>query len=366
MSSEVVKYVPSPEKEQFFATLRQRVQAYFNQNHIERTANGKMYFKTTTMLFLYFLPIVLIYLNILPFWAMWLCYLLMGVGVVGIGMGVMHDAIHNSYSSKTWVNKLLGYTMNLVGGSNFTWKVQHNHLHHTYTNVPGHDEDINNKPILRLAPTGEWRPIHRFQHWYALFLYGFLTISWVTAGDFEQLVRYTKRGLTRELGHSVAWEATKLIATKAVYWTFILFIPMFALDYAWWQVLIGFFAMHFMAGFVLALVFQLAHVVKDTQYTFPDENGNIDNSWAINQLMTTANFARNNRFISWWIGGLNFQIEHHLLPQICHVHYPKLAPIVKQTAEEFGLPYYEYKSMWAAIKSHLARLKELGARPSLA
>ncbi len=367
MSQSAVKFVPTnSDKEQFFATLRQRVQAYFTQNNISRNANGKMYLKTVIMLSLYIVPFVSIYLFHLSFGMLMLCYAVMGLGVVGIGMGIMHDAIHNSYSNNNWINRVLGYSLNLVGGSDFTWKVQHNHFHHTYTNVYGLDEDIHDKPILRLAPTGKWSPIHRYQHIYAIFLYGLATVSWIINKDFRQLRNYNRTGLTAELGHSPSWEMFKLVTNKILYYIFTILVPMFVLGYVWWQILVGLLLTHFIAGLTMTVIFQLAHVVEETEYPVADANGNIDNAWAIHQMETTADFARSNWFLSWWAGGLNFQVEHHLFPYICHVHYPKIAPIVKQTAQEFGVPYHDFDSTWVAIKSHFGRLKELGAHADAA
>jgi len=118
--------------------------------------------------------------------------------------------------------------------------------------------------------------------------------------------------------------------------------------------------MHFIQGITLAVVFQLAHVVEGATFPAPDEKGDIMNNWTIHQLNTTANFAMKSPLAFWFFGGLNFQVEHHLFPHICHIHYPQLAPIVKQTANEFGISYHENTTMWDAIKSHTRMLKLLG------
>jgi linoleoyl-CoA desaturase len=117
--------------------------------------------------------------------------------------------------------------------------------------------------------------------------------------------------------------------------------------------------MHLVAGFILSMIFQPAHVVKETTFPMPNLENEIENSWAVHELLTTANFARKNAVLNWYAGGLNFQVEHHLFPTICHIHYEALAPIVKETAEEFGLPYNEFETFSEAIKSHYDMLKRL-------
>jgi linoleoyl-CoA desaturase len=350
----------------FVNVLKERVNDYFKSKGISKFGDSRLYWKTAAMLTLYIVPFVLILINFLPFWANWIGYVIMGIGMVGIGMSVMHDAIHGSYSSNKYVNKMMGFSMELLGGNSFNWKVQHNVLHHTYTNIPGMDEDISHKSILRLEPTGKWLKIHRFQHIYALPIYSLLTLSWLLWSDFTSLFRYNKNGMTKMVGSKNTTEVTKLFVFKAIYIFTLFILPIFILGISWWQVIVGYVIMQMVAGFIFSVTFQLAHVVEDTNYPLPDEDGNIENNWAVHQMHTTANFAKKSRFMSWFIGGLNYQIEHHLFPNISHVHYPKISDIVKNTAKEFKIPYHEYKSLRAALVSHLRRLKELGQQPSIA
>lgn len=348
----------------FFQTLKDRVNAYFTQNQRSPFGNFRLYFKTLVMYAVYVTPIVLVYLQWFPFWLNWMLYLVAGVGVAGIGMGVMHDAVHGSYSRNRFVNKLLGYSMELLGGSSFNWKVQHNVLHHTYTNVAGMDQDITDKPILRFEPTAKWRPINRFQHIYAFFMYTLMTLSWIVRGDAVQLKEYNEWGLTRQMGASPVREAIRLICTKTLYLSFFFVLPIAVLGMPWWEALVGFVLMHMVAGFIMAVVFQLAHVVEPADYPQPDDKGDIENSWAVHQLYTTADFGKSGyTLLSWYMGGLNYQVEHHLFPNISHIHYPKIAPIVEQTAREFQLPYHKFASMRAALASHYRQLKEFGKKP---
>jgi linoleoyl-CoA desaturase len=354
----------STTRHEFLPTVTKRVNEYFKTNNISKHGNAEMYFKTVFMFALYFIPYALVMSQVTsnPWINLLLC-LTMGLGLAGIGLSVMHDANHGAYSNKPWLNNLVGYSLNVVGGSAFNWKVQHNVLHHTYTNVHEADEDISPRGVLRMCPDSEWKSMHRFQHWYAWFFYGLLTFVWVFVKDYARITQYNKDGHLKKQKTDIRTEWTILIVSKILYLTYMLVLPIIFLPFAWWQVLIGFMAMHYVAGFILAIIFQPAHVIDGTEYPVADENGQLENSWAIHQLLTTTNFATGNYLFSWYVGGLNSQIEHHLFPTICHVHYRKIAPIVQQTAEEFGLSYKDQKTFLGALSLHAKMLKELGKRP---
>jgi linoleoyl-CoA desaturase len=350
-------------QQEFYATLSQRVNNYFKDRNISRNANAEMVIKTIFMLSLFFVPYFISISGVVTaFWGYILLCLMMGVGIAGIGLSIMHDANHGAYSTRPWINDMMGYTLNLVGANAFNWKIQHNVLHHTYTNIYEVDEDISPRGALRMSPDSPWKPFHRFQYIYAWFLYGLMTIIWVVGKDFFRLVRYQRNGLLKKSKANVVTEWSILLATKIIYVSYILVVPMLLLPFAWWQILLGFTAMHYVAGFILAIVFQPAHVVEGTSYLMPDAEGNLENSWAVHQLYTTTNFAHRNRILSWYVGGLNFQVEHHLFPGICHVHYRHIAAIVKETAHEYGLPYKMKETFRDALIAHGRLLKELGKR----
>jgi linoleoyl-CoA desaturase len=350
----------------FFKTLNQRINTYFKENKVKKTGNWKLYFKTIIMFVLLLTPLVLLLTLHLPVWTQILFMVITGVGIAGVGMNVMHDANHESFSSKKWVNKLMGSSIHILAGNDYNWKVQHNVLHHTYTNIEGHDEDIDAGRVIRFSRNSEWYKMHKYQQYYSIFLYGLLTINWAITTDFKQTYLYLKRKLSYGKMPSPATQWTKLIIGKIVYYSMWVVLPLVIGGYTWWQVLIGFVIMHYTAGIILSVVFQLAHVMPDTDMPIPDADGNMKNTWAIHQLFTTANFAPKNKIVGWFTGGLNRQIEHHLFSHISHVHYKDLAKIVKKTAEEFNLPYNEYKSFRAALISHFQQLKELGKKPVMA
>ncbi|WP_245970299.1 fatty acid desaturase family protein [Pseudochryseolinea flava] len=289
---------------------------------------------------------------------------IMSIGLSGIGLSVIHDANHGAYSKQKWANTLIGYSLNMVGANAFNWKIQHNVLHHTYTNVHDEDEDISPRGVLRMTPHSAWKPIHRYQYIYAWFLYGLMTIVWMVVKDFARLIKYQKNGLLKKHSGNATKEWIILIATKIIYISYIFILPVLLTDLSWWQVLIGITILHYLAGFMLAIIFQPAHVIDGTAYPLPNEDNMLENNWAIHQLHTTTNFGNDSRWFSWYVGGLNFQIEHHLFPNICHVHYRNIAAIVRKTTIDFGLPYKSCRTFLDALNGHAKLLRSLGRRPT--
>lgn len=359
---ETVKF-NTQDSPEFFKTLRKRVNAYFKDNGIEKTANTAMKIKTAFMLLLYFVPYTLLMTKVVPaentllFISMWV---VMGFGIGGIGLAIMHDANHGSYSKNATVNKILGGTLNAAGGWPMNWKIQHNVLHHTYTNIADMDEDIDTGFIMRFSPHQPYHKFQRFQAFYAWLFYGIMTFYWVIAKDFIQLAQFNKKDLYKGQGITFGKALFQIIVFKILYYAFILVAPLMVLKISFGYWFLSFFIMHFIAGMILALVFQPAHVVLETEFPLPDESGSVENTWAIHQMKTTANFAPNNKILSWYVGGLNYQVEHHLFPNICHVHYPKISKIVEDTAKEFGVPYYSQPTFTSALKSHFTLLHRLG------
>lgn len=318
-----------------------------------------MTIKSVVMISMFIVPLIIVNIGIVasPFLLFGL-YILSGLGMAGIGMGVMHDAIHGSYSSNQKVNKIMSQTMNVIGASSTVWHIQHNVLHHTYTNIDEADDDINAPFFLRFSPHAKRYWLHRYQYLYVWFFYGLSTISWITSKDFVRLTRYNKMGLLPE--GTYPKEIAKIIGWKVLYYMYTLIIPMIMLPFAPWLVLLAFLSMHMITGLLISLVFQTAHVMPSTQFPLPDKDGLIANNWTIHQLATTSNYSPRSRFFSWMIGGLNFQIEHHLYPNVCHVHYKKISRIVKATAEEYGVPYLVKRTFAQAISDHVKMLRLLG------
>jgi len=348
----------------FSSALKKNVANYFKETHLPTTANAAMIFKTIVMISLYLVPFTLILVLNPSGWLALGLTVLMGIGIAGTGMGVMHDAVHGAYSKRKWVNQLLGGTLYLLGSNVLNWKIQHNVLHHTYTNINELDEDIASKGPIRLAEEAPLKAIHKYQYIHAFFFYGLMTLAKIY-NDFFQLAKYNRMGITKGLNAHPTGEYLKMVFRKVVYLVLIIGLPLYFTDFLWWQVALGFFIMHWVAGFILAVIFQLAHVVEGAEQPVPSLEGNLDNEFAVHQLLTTADFGRNNRFLTWFVGGLNFQVEHHLFPQICHIHYKNLSYIVEKTAKEFNLPYNSKPTFLAAFRSHVKRLKALGRKSTV-
>lgn len=352
---------PRPTGTDFYQTLKLRVNDYFETRQISRHANSSMVFKTIAILSIYLIPYLMIITNTVTNpWLVFALWVIMGVGIAGIGLSIMHDANHGAYSSKPWVNSFLGASLNFLGGNAMNWKIQHNVLHHTYTNIDGLDEDIAPGPILRLSPSQPLTKIHRFQHLYAWFLYTLMTIMWITIKEFKQLRNWKGSSYFESQGSTYGKSIALLIFTKVIYFSYGLVLPLLLTPNPWWLTVTSFILMHMIAGFILGIVFQPAHTVPTSEFPIPDEQRNMENTWAVHQMLTTANFAPDNRLFSWYVGGLNYQIEHHLFTNICHVHYRGLSKIVKATAEEFGLPYQVEPTFLSALRSHAKLLWNLG------
>ncbi len=342
----------------FYSTLKAKVAAYFRENKISPQGNWVMTLKTLLFGGLFIGSYVLIVVSNLPWPLLLLTSCILGFATATIGFNVAHDAVHGSYSSRRWVNKTLSYVFNLAGANQYVWSITHNIVHHTYTNIPGHDEDIDLIPLIRLSPQTKSLKIQRYQHWYAFFFYALTTLSWAFMKDYKKF--FEKKFGNYDRKKHPASEFIILILTKLGYYFLFLALPILLLDIQWWGILIGFVSMHLVAGLTLALVFQLAHVVEGPEFSTPAEDGSMENSWAVHQVRTTSNFSRKSRLAYFLTGGLNFQIEHHLFPKVCHIHYRAISHIVKETSESFDLPYHEHPTFMSGLISHVRMLKRLG------
>ncbi|MCO5259467.1 MAG: acyl-CoA desaturase [Crocinitomicaceae bacterium] len=364
MDIKSIKYSKDRNSE-FYKELKKRVNNYFKTENISKYGNTNMIIKTIFMLALYFVPLILILTVVEQSWLALILWFVTGLGMAGVGMSIMHDANHGSYSKYPFVNKSLGFVINFVGGSDVNWRIQHNVLHHTYPNVTGVDEDIDVDGLMRFSPNQERQSFHKYQHIYAWFLYGLLTLNWYFRKDYQQLTSYHKRGLLDTQNIKYGKALSMVIAMKIVYTFISIVLPIWIAPTPWYISIIGFFIMQFTAGFILSLIFQSAHVLPNSEFSKPDASGSIESEWAINQLMNTSNFAPKAKVLTWLLGGLNYQVEHHLFPNICHVHYKNISKIVKETAIEYNIPYYSYVTFYGAIKDHAKLLKNLGKYDSL-
>lgn len=346
---------------EFFQSLKASVDEYFASNKIKKTGDWRLYSKTIILVgSAITLYLVIMLANVTPLLALACCAVLGFVGA-SIGFSVMHDANHGAYSSKPRLNDFIGLSINALGANAFFWKQKHNILHHTYTNVDGLDDDIAKSPIIRQCESQKWVPAHRVQHLYLLPVYSLSSIFWIFFMDFTKY-------FTRKINGTDAWKMSAknhlvFWLTKISYFTFYIVLPIMVWGFLPW--LAGFFVLNIVMGLTLSLVFQLAHVVEITEFEHVplDQTKHIETAWAEHQIRTTANFAMNNKVISWFVGGLNFQVEHHLFPRVSHIHYPAISKIVMQKCAEFNLPYNKYDTMTEALMSHFRVMKHLGQNP---
>jgi len=341
----------------FHTELKKRINNYFEEAGKATTGNFQLYFKAILLSTAF----IVIYTHLVFFtpaiiWAVLECILL-GVVIAAIGFNVMHDGAHGSFSTSPFLNRIAAFSVNVLGGSSFMWNMKHNVIHHAFTNIDGLDDDIDIKPWMRMTSTQKKLPLHKFQHIYFWFLYSLLYILWIFVLDYQ---KYFKQ----KVGNVPLKKMS--VSDHLVFWGFKVFniflyvvIPWYVLGFVSW--LVGFLIFTCVAGFVLSIVFQLAHTVEHTAFPVVNEETNrFDDEWAVHQLKTTANFATNNKLVSWFVGGLNFQIEHHLFPKISHLHYPAISKIIKQACQEYGVVYIEYPKVRYAVASHVSFLKQMG------
>ena len=321
-----------------------------------------MVVKTVVMISLFFVPLTILATGIVTTgWVLFPLYIISGFGMAGIGMGVMHDAIHGSYSKNKKINTFLGYTFNLIGANAVVWKIQHNILHHTFTNIDHADDDLNAPFFLRFSPHAKHYWLHQFQHIYIWFFYGISTLSWITTKDYVRLKRYRDMGFF-DKKNEYKKALVSMTAWKLIYYSYALVLPMIMVPLAWWIILLAFICMHIVTGLLVSIVFQIAHIMPDNEFPLPNKMGMMKEDWYGHQFATTTNFSPNSKILFWLIGGLNYQVEHHVLPDVCHVHYKNLTKIVSDTAKEFGMPYHVKKSVAHAIKDHIKMLRLLGKK----
>ncbi len=343
----------------FTTALRRRVNEYFEEKKISPRANVSMklksFFYVGLTAFLYTLLITNVFGSIGNFFL----YGFLGLSIAIGTMNIAHDALHGSYAKGSLSNRVIGLIMDVCGPSSFYWKQEHTIDHHTFTNIAEHDSDLKGPIQLRLCPNTPYHSYHRFQHLYAPFLYMLNLIHWMYSSDIKRIYNIIRNRHEPSRKPSKT-EAASIFFFKSLHAFLFIALPIMILPMAWWQVCLGYGIYLCLAGLTVTVIFQLAHIVENVAFPLPSEEGKIEESFLQHQLMTTSNFAPNSKLVKFLFGGLNFQVEHHLFPHICHIHLSEIAPIVKATAEEYGLPYYENATFFGAIRSHFRTLKRFG------
>ncbi len=341
----------------FHGELKRRVLAYFARTGLDQRDSTRMLVKTAVLLLWFAASYALLVFAATTWWQGMLLSGSLALAMAGVGFGIQHDANHGAYSDRPGVNRVMGMTLDMLGASSYVWHFKHNISHHTYTNLAGADDDIDIGLLARLTPGQAHHRMHRWQHVYLWFLYGFLMPKWHFAYDFKNVAR--ARIARQHFPRPQGWDLVQLVGGKAAFFTWALIVP--ALFHPWWLVLVGYLSTAFVLGVVLSVVFQVAHCVEEAAFPAPPPGTDrLVDAWAVHQVQTTVDFARGNRLLTWYLGGLNFQIEHHLFPRVCHVHYPRIAAIVQATCAERGIRYRAHETFTGALASHWRWLRRMG------
>jgi len=343
-----------PGQRPVYQELSKEVNHFFKETNQSKAGDDRLHRKAMIIAAMYVGSYLAIYA--LPGAWQLLAWALHGVATALVGYNIMHDGAHESFSSSRRTNRLMALTFNLIGSNRYYWAQKHNRSHHAFTNVDEADEDIDAMGLFRMSPHQPHRKFHRYQHYYVWFLYLITTLFWFFALDFKA---YTRQKIAaRDYSQRMKFaDHVEFWASKAIYLTLYLLLP--AAAFGAEITLAGFLLMHAFLGFLFAVVFQLAHVVDKAEFPRPDAQGSMPDEWAVHQMRTTVDFATDSRFLTWALGGLNFQAEHHLFPRISHVHYPDLHPLVEKKAQELGYELRSYPTMWAALVGHYRHMKAM-------
>ncbi len=344
----------------FRKELNKRVDAYFKSENIPTRDNPAMYFKTLIIAGWVISAWTFTLFGPPQIWLKVIGCIVLGLGIAAVGFSIGHDANHGGYSSKKWVNNVLGLTYDIIGLSSYLWRYRHNFLHHTFTNILGHDVEIHGDGLVRMTPYMEHKWYHSFQHIFILSIYTVIPIYWSIADIHIML--FKRKYHSHVIPTPKPLDMVILFGGKVIWLALFIGIPI-AVGYTPIQTLVGFLITYMTYGFWICIVFMLAHVMDTAEFIQPEsEPEQIDDEWAIFQVRTTVDFAPKNHFLNWYLGGLNYQVIHHLFPQICHIHYPKIAPILAELCDEFGVKYNVYPTFREALGSNFRWLKYLGTK----
>src|SRR5271165_513789 len=349
-----------PGASSFPKVLRSRLDKFFADQNISPKADRTMWVKIATGLAVLVGSWIAIYAFKPDSWRYIALYVLGGLAQTFLLLNIAHDSNHNAISSVPFVNKTLNYVFDLCGISSYMWRILHHRGHHSCINIHPEDDALTGRGLLRFTPHEPRTRVQRFQHIYALLLYAVFSLDYVFVRDFECFF-FPTHDYLKQAKHP-AREYVILFAGKAFYLTYMVILPVVVLGKSPLLVGLSFVLAHLIIGLSVALVFQTTHSVDGTY--FPSSRSEFDNG-IYHIFATTADYATTKPLVGWLVGGLNHHIVHHLCPFVCHTHYAPLTRIVKETAEEYGIPYRQHPTMTRAIKHHLLLLKRLGNEDQL-
>ena len=340
----------------FLKVLRQRLDSFFPDRNISPKADRTMWIKIALGL------VVLAgsWIALLAFhpdsWKFVAVYLLSGLAQTFLLLNIAHDSNHNAISRVRLVNKALNYVFDVCGINSYMWRILHHRGHHSCVNLHDEDDALTGRGIFRFTPHEPRARLQRFQHIYALFFYALFSLDYVFVRDFECFF-LPSHGYLKATKHPLR-EYVILFAGKGFYLGYMIIVPVMVLGKSPLLVTTAFLLTHLVIGLIVSLVFQTAHTVENTY--FPASRGDFDNG-VYHIFATTADYATGNPLVGWLVGGLNHHVVHHLCPFVCHTHYAPLTRIVKETADEYGIPYRRHSTMRQALAGHFSLLKRLGS-----
>ena len=351
-------FFPAEGEHSFYATLKERVKPLF-VTHGENVRRNTL-FKVITYPTLYLLAYVgLLICGRQLIW-LYMFYITLGLLVTLNIFNIIHDAVHHALFEQERKNALASYLLDMMGGNSFVWKIRHVIYHHTFTNIPGWDIDIQQTGLVRFIPSSTYHWIHKIQWVYMPFLYLFYTLNLVLVRDFKDF--FKRLSLVKNKTRIPTKEYVKLFAFKATYFSYILALPFFILQVQWFHIVIGFLVMHAVTSSLTLLILLPSHLDEHAHFPNPGNDLQMENSWAIHQLMVTNDFGTNSAILNFIMGGLNHHIAHHLFPNVNHNMIPLITEHIRKLAGEIRLPYNNY-TLWGIMTSHFRLLKKNGHRP---
>ncbi len=342
-----IRFKPEP-KHGFYATLRQRVEQYFSTNKLPKSGDKRLWFKAALLLTLYFTAYTLLCNGI---GSAFLWYAAMGALTVPLILNIGHEAVHDTFTSNPKINKWFSAVFHLAGADAGIWKARHVDSHHLFPNIYGHDRDIQQSKLARLAPQSVYLPIHRFQHFYMPMLYLVYTMNWLLYRDFKDYASWYGKSDTKYRGLAI------LLLTKLCYIGYVLVFPIWVGAHSPTKCVLGFIFMQFVLSATTFLILVSSHVGEHAIFPAPDASGQISHTWSEHQLITTTDFAPDCEICTFLFGGFNHHVVHHLFPRVSHIHYPALTRITRETALQFGLEYKCFDSLGTSVVSHFHFLK---------
>lgn len=351
------KIIFPKEPNSFYAETRKLVSEYFTSSNLTKYGERKIILKFVVLKSIYWALLLMTLLVDAQPVVLFGTYMLLGPLSIIVAINISHDAVHGVASRHGWWNKYFARQMDLVGANSYAWTRRHQCGHHTFPNTLDRDPDLTQTEVVKLLPDAVHRDFHKYQHLYVPFLYAFYTINWIFIRDFRDFFEKDS-----EIGQIPKVEYARLIGYKGLYLLLHVGLPLIFTSYSLGQVLTAFALFHFAASYFLTVALVPSHVSEHSIFVAPDESGRMPYSWSHHQMITTTDFATKSRLVTWLFGGFNHHVCHHLFPNISHVHYAALTPIIKRMALKYGVPYSHESSLWSAYLSHYNLLKNNGKK----